>query len=136
LPVLQIEHVAVNVREPVAVAAWYVEHLGMRVARLVPGPTLTHFLADAAGATVLEIYNNPGDAVPDYGAMHPLRLHVAFASADPAADADALCAAGATRFEEVHAPDGSHLVMLRDPWGLALQLCRRTVPLLGPSPTA
>jgi hypothetical protein len=32
---------------------------------------------------------------------------------------------GATFAEEVHIKDGSHLVMMRDPWGLAIQLCKR-----------
>jgi len=26
--------------------------------------------------------------------------------------------------------DGTRLIMLRDPWGLALQLCKRATPLL------
>ena len=33
MPVLNVEHVACNVAEPVAMAAWYVEHLGMRIVR-------------------------------------------------------------------------------------------------------
>ena len=32
--------------------------------------------------------------------------------------------------EEVRLDDGSLLIMMRDPWGLALQLCRRAKPLL------
>ena len=75
---LRIEHFAVNVADPVAIAAWYVEHLGMRVVRTGGAPQHIHFLADAAGATVIEGYNNPVDPIPDYAAMHPMRFHIAF----------------------------------------------------------
>ena len=34
-------------------------------------------------------------------------------------------AAAGVCHSDVHLADGSHLAMLRDPWGLALQLCRR-----------
>lgn len=126
---MKIEHIAFNVADPVAVAAWYGEHCGLRIVRHIPQPAQTHFLADG-DSTVLEIYCNPRDQVPDYRQMNPLLFHLAFASADPAADAARLIAAGAVWVEEVRLPDGSHLVMLRDPWGVALQLCRRTSPLL------
>src|SRR5262249_45002677 len=43
---MDIEHMALNVPDPVAMADWYTEHLGMRVVRSVPGPPHTRFLAD------------------------------------------------------------------------------------------
>ena len=131
MPVLNVEHVACNVTDPVAMAAWYVEHLGMRVVRRIPTPPYIHFLADANGRVVIEIYSNPtADPVPDYAAMHPLRFHLAFAAPDPDAARAALVAAGATFVDEQTLADGSRLLMLRDPWGLPLQLCKRTTPLL------
>lgn len=126
---MNIEHFALNVAEPVAMAAWYVEHFGMRIVRHLPQANETHFLADAAGG-VVEIYCNPADQVPDYAAMDPLLVHLAFASVDPRADAARLIAAGASLAEEKVLPDCSLLIMLRDPWGLAVQLCRRGTPLL------
>jgi glyoxylase I family protein len=130
MPSLYLEHVACNVEDPVAMAAWYVEHLGMRVARRSPDPSQIHFLADAAGRSVIEIYRNPVDAIPDYASMHPIRFHIAFATSDPEASRDALVAAGATLVDDRTAADGSRLLMLRDPWGVALQLCKRPTPLL------
>ena len=130
MPVLNVEHVACNVSDPVAMAAWYVEQLGMRVVRRNPAPPYIHFLADASGRTVIEIYSNPADPVPDYAALHPLRFHLAFATDDPDAAKSALVAAGATFLDDQLLPDGSRLMMLRDPWGLAIQLCKRTTPLL------
>ena len=127
---MKLEHFAINVAEPFAVAAWYEEHLGLTAARALPTRPFTHFLADDSGTILLEIYCNPPDQVPDYAAMDPLLVHLAFVSADPAADRDRLVAAGATLVSEAVLPDGDHLVMLRDPWGLALQLCKRAQPML------
>ena len=130
MPVLDVEHIAWNVSDPAAIAAWYVEHLGMRIVRQSAAPPYIHFLADARGRVVLELYSNVVDPVPDYAAMHPLRFHLAFATGDPDGAMTALLGAGATLVDDRVVGDGSRLIMLRDPWGLALQLCRRPTPLL------
>lgn len=131
MPSMKIEHVAFNVAEPEAMAAWYARNLGMRIARHTGGPTQIHFLADAAGSTVLELYGNPAAAVPDFAAMHPMQMHIAFATDDPDGARTELEADGA-RFEDAtDLPDGSRLVMMRDPWGVPIQLVRRAVPLVG-----
>jgi len=130
MPVLNIEHIAWNVTAPAAIADWYVEHLGMRVVRQSGPPHHMRFIADAKGRVVLELYNNAVDAVPDYASMHPARLHLAFATEDPDASKTALLAAGATLVDDQVVADGSRLIMLRDPWGLALQLVKRSTPLL------
>lgn len=127
---MKIEHIAFNVADPVAVAGWYVKHLGLEIVRHIPIPTQTHFLADDGGATVLEIYCNPSDQVPDYAAMNPLLFHLAFTSDSPDDDRMRLLTAGASAVDELKFHDGSHLVMLRDPWGVALQLCKRATPLV------
>jgi catechol 2,3-dioxygenase-like lactoylglutathione lyase family enzyme len=127
---MKIEHIAFNVADPVAVATWYVEHCGLAVVRHIPIPTQTHFLADDAGETVLEIYCNPPEQVPNYAEMNPLLFHIAFVSQSPVDDTARLLAAGASWVDEIKIPDGGHLVMLRDPWGLALQLCKRASPLV------
>lgn len=126
---MKIEHFAFNVADPVAVAAWYEAHCGLRVIRHLPLAAQTHFLADDGGSTVLEIYCNPPEQVPDYGAMDPLQFHMAFASESPPTDCDRLIAAGATLVDDIDLPDGTRLMMLRDPWGLAIQLCKRAIPL-------
>jgi len=126
---MKIEHIAFNVSQPQSVAAWYCEHLGLEVARHIPQPNQTHFLADGQG-TILEIYCNPPDQVPDYRNTDPLIFHLAFASRNPPEDAAKLISAGASLVTDLHLPDGSHLMMLRDPWGVAFQLCKRAVDLL------
>ena len=127
---MKLEHVALLVADPVAVAAWYETHLGMRVVRTGDAPGHARFLADDAGASVLEIYAGTLP-VPDYGAMDPALLHVAFAAEDVGATRARLIAAGAVPVGEVVVtPTGDAFAMLRDPWGLALQLARRGHPLV------
>ncbi len=127
---MQIEHIAWQVKEPVALAKWYAEHLGLKIVRQGKGPALAHFLADDSGRVVIEIYNNPAASIPDYTAQSPLLLHLAFVVADIRENADRLVAAGATLVEDIsttHA--GDELAMLRDPWGFPLQLVKRAVPM-------
>jgi len=123
---MKIEHMAFNVPEPVAMAAWYQTWLGFRLKRALNDAAQTHFLCDDTGEMMIEIYCNDSARVPNYAEQHPLELHLALVSADPDADQHRLCAAGASYVEEVKLANGSHLVMLRDPWGLPLQLCKRT----------
>lgn len=131
MPGMRVEHIAFQVKDPVAVADWYVRNLGFRIARLAGGPGNTHFLADEAGRVVLELYNNPAAPQPDYAAMHPLMLHVAFAVEDVAAAHERLRRAGATSFSAPEtAPSGDQFAMLRDPFGLPVQLVRRGKPLV------
>jgi len=127
---MKMEHVALNVSDPVAMAAWYKAHLGFEIVRSMAVPPYTTFLRESGGAVMLEVYHNPPDQVPPYAEMNPLLLHVAFVSVDPEADKEALLAAGATLVKEEHLADGSYLVMMRDPWGLAIQLCKRGKPML------
>ena len=127
---MRLEHVALNVSDPLAIAAWYCEHLGFTVKRKQDEPPYTHFLADGSGRMMIEIYCNPPDQVPAYCAMHPLLLHLAFVSVDPEGDAARLTAAGAHEVDDVRLPDGSHLKMLKDPWGFSIQLCKRGQPMV------
>lgn len=127
---MKLEHVALQVADPAAMADWYVEHLGMRVVRTGDAPGHARFLADEEGASVLEVYAGPL-AVPDYASMDPALLHVAFAAADLEGTRAQLLAAGARAAGDVVVtPAGDRFAMLRDPWGLALQLAARVRPLL------
>jgi len=130
---MKIEHIAFNVADPRGVAAWYEENLGMKVVRRKDVPPYMHFLADESGTILLEIYNKPPDQVPDYGSMDPLVFHLALVSDDPDADKERLIQAGARLVDEMHTDAGDHLVMVRDPWGHALQLCKRDKSMLGGS---
>ena len=125
---MKFEHFALNVPDARATAAWYVQHLGLVILRAKTELPYTHFLADDTGRVFLELYSNPVDAFPAYAAQHPLRLHFAFAVADARVERGRLEQAGATGAVEEVLPDGTVLVMLRDPWGLCVQLCQRAQP--------
>ena len=122
---MKIEHTAFNVEEPVLMARWYVEHLGLQVRRRMTDAPYAHFLADDSGTVMIEIYGNRDAPLPDYRNMNPAELHLAFISRDVAGDAARLIAAGATVFADVHQLGDDTFAMLRDPWGLPLQLVER-----------
>ncbi len=130
---MKFEHFALNVPQPAAQAQWYVEHLGFTIARRREEPPFTHFLADETGRTVFEIYTNPQAVIPDYAAGHPLCFHMAVVAADARAERARLETAGATLWLEEPLSDGSLLIMMRDPWGVPLQLCQRTQPFPMPA---
>jgi catechol 2,3-dioxygenase-like lactoylglutathione lyase family enzyme len=128
---MNIEHIALNVPDPVPMADWYTRHLGMRVVRSLAVPPHTRFLADASGRVVLEIYRQEKVAPPDYSAQDPLVLHVAFLTADVREAQQRLLAAGATTAGDITAtPSGDELAMLRDPWGVPIQLVKRAQALI------
>jgi len=128
---MKIEHFALQVSDPIAMADWYVKHLGCTLARSSGEPAHMRFLKDSSGSVMVELYRNPKVAVPDYAAMDPLLLHIAFLSENPAADRDRLIVAGARVVDDlVTTPLGDQLIMLRDPWHVALQLVWRATPML------
>lgn len=130
---MKLEHVALLVADPPAMAGWYETNLGMKVVKASDeAPGFARFLADADGTSILETYASDVHPVPDYRAMDPAVLHVAFATTEIAATRDRLIAAGATPVGEIaENAAGDRFAMLRDPWGLALQLAARVRPLAG-----
>ncbi len=128
---MKIEHVAYQVQDPVALTDWYVKHLGMTVKRAQPAPPFGRFLADENDAVMLEFYCHPLATVPDYQSIDPLVLHIAFRTDDVEGTRERLLAAGATAVGEIQkSPAGDELAMLRDPWGLAVQLVSRAEPMI------
>jgi glyoxylase I family protein len=128
---MRIEHLGYMVADPVKAARWYVDHMGFHVRRRLSQSPWTHFLADASGHVMLEIYNNPRVTVPDYAAMDSLVLHLAFSVDDVRPARDKLLAVGASAEGEITVTDsGDQLAMLRDPWGMAIQLVRRADPMV------
>jgi catechol 2,3-dioxygenase-like lactoylglutathione lyase family enzyme len=116
---MKLEHIAFDVPDPEAFIAWWCGNLGFRCT--APG-----FIADDSGVMCLEIYRTgETPSAPDYAAANAMTMHIAFVSADVKADADRLVAAGA-RLEsiQIENPD-FHVAILRDPWGVPVQLCRR-----------
>lgn len=128
---MKIEHIAFVVEDPDAVAKWYCENMGMRLVRQGPPPVKMTFLADSEDHTMFEVYAQPSIETTDYHAMHHLALHFAFYTDEIEADFERLKAAGATVVQEPSPTDaGDTLAMLRDPWGVAVQLVKRKQKML------
>ena len=93
-------------------------------------PPYMTFLADDSGKVMVELYHNEKAPILEFEKLSPLMLHLAFVSEDPDADKKRLLANGAEEVSDDTLPDGSRLLMLRDPWGFAVQLCKRANPML------
>jgi uncharacterized glyoxalase superfamily protein PhnB len=121
------EHVALNVRDQKAVEDWYVANLGFKV--LGSNSAGAGFLADSSGRMVFELFSRTD--VPYFNAesTHSLSMHIAYECDDVEAETEKLLQAGAT--EDIPlavAPEGDKLVMLRDPFGITIQLINRANP--------
>lgn len=128
---MKIEHVALQVPDALATARWYVEHLGLTVKMRSVDPPYGHFLADDGDAVMLEIYSFSDVPTPDYASQEPRQLHIAFSSTDIAADVQRLLSAGATKASGPEkTPKGDEIAMLRDPWGVCIQLVKRAKSML------
>jgi len=125
---MKFEHFALNVSDALAASNWYIDHLGLRMVRRRDDSPFTTFLADDTGRVIMEFYSNPAAAVPDYRAAHPLCFHIAFIADNPAETKVRLIAAGASEAYDEGLPDGTILLMVRDPWGVPLQLIKRAKP--------
>lgn len=123
---MRLEHIAFNVVDSGALAAWYVANFDMKIVRSFDEPPYIHFLSDSAGKSLIEIYSNPLGEVIDYGAQHAVAFHLAFAVDDIEAVRQRLVAAGAALDGDIdHRANGDKLAFLRDPWGYAIQLVQR-----------
>lgn len=130
---MKIEHIGFMVEDPIQVAKWYVEHLGFKIMRRFDNPPIhTHFLADSSRSLMIEIYNNPKVEVPDYASMDPLILHLAFSiEENMKTTKERLLDVGCSIVSDtVVTSSKDELTMLRDPWGFAIQLCKRKTPMI------
>lgn len=126
---MRLEHCALQVDDPVAMAGWYVKNLGCTIARAGGAPGHCRFIL--AGQVLIEIYKNPAVPTPDHSGWHQSHLHLAFVSENLKTDRDRLVAAGAKIAQDIFFnDDGDELMMLRDPWNLPLQLVKRARPML------
>ncbi len=130
---MKFEHYAINVEDSVQVADWYVENCSLTAVVALKELPYTRFLADDTGRVFIEIYSYPAAPMPDYSTMSHLQYHLAFEVAHAGAEKERLLAAGCTFVEELNPEEGTRLIMLRDPFGIALQLCQRATPFSYPN---
>ena len=95
---MKIEHFALQVADPIAVARWYVVHLGMTIQRGSKEPPFAHFLADDGGQMLIEIYYNDNFDVPNQANVPPAHFHLALVSDNIEQDRARLIEAGANPF--------------------------------------
>lgn len=127
---MKIEHFALNVTDPNAAGRWYVEHLGFTVKRRLVEPPYTHFLADDSATVMIEIYRQDAPTL-DFPNTHVMAMHLALVSQDVAADVERLAKAGGKLEGEITTfPNGDCYAMVRDPWGVTLQLVSRSEPMV------
>ncbi len=127
---MKIEHLAINVENPQAVSNWYEKNLGLKVVKKMDKSPFMTFLADDSGKVMVELYNNPKSEVLEFSKLNPLMLHLAFVSENPDEEKAKLTGEGAELISDDTLEDGTRLLMLRDPWGLAIQFCKRAHPML------
>jgi len=127
---MKFEHFAINVEDPQKMSLWYEVHLGLKPVKKMTEPPYMTFLADDSGSIMIEIYANPKGETLKFQELHPVAVHLAFVSNNPTEDKNRLINAGASPVSDDVLEDGSRLVMLKDPWGFSIQLCKRAVPML------
>ena len=128
-PDFAVEHTAINVPNAVEMAAWYCKHLNMSIIRKAAFDT--HFLSDATGRVVLEVYTNTALPVLDFPSLHPSALHLAMTVNNVKQVRDSLVGAGATVDQDILTTEaGDEMLMLKDPWGVTLQIIKRAHPML------
>ncbi len=120
---MKLEHIGYNVAEPQKLMDWWCANLGFK--QVHPA-----FIVDSTGQMAIEFYRNDAAPIPDWANMNHNSMHIAFLSEDVDAEAARLVAAGAKLIETVH-KSGFDMVMLRDPFGMAIQFVKRGTPILG-----
>ena len=125
-----LEHPAIDVADPVAVADWWCKNLGFTITKQKDDETHTTFIVDASGRIAIELYRaRTQPEAPDYASMDPLTLHFGFTSKDVDADIEKLTAAGATLVVHEKAP-GFDGAMMKDPFGISIQFVKREQSVL------
>jgi uncharacterized glyoxalase superfamily protein PhnB len=128
---IRFEHLALNVSDPQAMTNWYAENLGYKVLRKGGPPTYGTFISDAGGHVMYELGINAQYPVIDFSKVLTSALHFAYTVDDVWSVRNALIAAGATLAEEVRETNtGDQVLVLRDPWGFAIQFIKRGEAML------
>jgi catechol 2,3-dioxygenase-like lactoylglutathione lyase family enzyme len=125
------EHFAMNVVDSRKEAKWYADNLGFVVVREGSAPAYGMFIADAGKNMMYELYQNKDIPILQFDSVGYQSLHVAFMVNDIKQVKETLIAAGAKVAEDAkQIPSGDAVMMLRDPWGLPIQLVKRVNPML------
>lgn len=127
---MKIEHIALNVSNPVKMANWYSKYLGFKILTQSHSSPFAHFIADPTGNILLEIFRLPDAKLPNYKKLDPNTFHIGFATENIQKDFKKLIKAGSRVVSEITInSSGNSVAMLKDPWGLPIQLIKRVKKL-------
>ena len=133
---MKIEHIGICVSNPIQMGNWYRENLGFRILRAEGSDTGgVVFLIDSEDKTVLELGRLPEIPPLDVRSFLPVQFHIAVECVEPLAEAQRLVAAGAKLVGE--SPRNSYpgeKILVRDPWGMTIQLLNRKEKLIKETP--
>jgi glyoxylase I family protein len=128
---LHFEHLATNVAEPIKVANWYKNNLGMKIMRQGEAPMYVTFVADSAKNMMFEFYHNENAKLFNPSQYNILSIHIAFVTPDIKKTKENLVKAGAVVADDIRKTDSGDMILtLRDPWGLPIQFVERANPML------
>jgi glyoxylase I family protein len=122
---MYVEHMGICVGHPFEMADWYVRNFDFEI--LKKSGTKDDgvvFIGDGKGNTVLELYNAPGTGKINFSSLTPLQFHIAIEVESPYEKSLELEKAGA-KIEGKPVSDNDWKYMVRDPWGLTLQILNR-----------
>lgn len=127
----RMEHIALNVQDPVAMINWYTKNIGMIVVRQGSAPTFSSFIADSGRHIMLEISRMAEYPPMDMPKTNYMSLHLAFMVKDISAIKEKLIAEKATVADDINTtPSGDKVMVLKDPWGFPIQFVERKAPML------
>ena len=126
-----IQHIGFNVYNPIEVSNWYIQNLGMKLIRQGNAPEHVTFIADSGNNMEIEFYNKEKFHKIEFQKIDVLTFHFAFLTDNINLIESKLITAGAKLVEKTtKTPTGDKVAMLRDPWGMPLQLVQRSNPMI------
>lgn len=126
-----IQHIGFNVNNPIEITNWYIQNLDMKLIRTGKAPQYVTFIADSGSNMEIEFYNKEKVDKIDFQKIDVMSFHFAFLTDSINLIESKLIAAGAKLIDKTtETPAGDKVAMLRDPWGMPLQLVQRSIPMI------
>lgn len=127
---MKLEHLALIMEDPIAAAKWYSDNLGFTIIKEMDQSPFAHFIVDYSKKMLLEIFLLPDKEIPDYRKVDPAIMHLGFSVDNIEEKFQDLVSNGAIVVNEISTSGtGDKIAMLRDPWGIPIQLIKRSAPL-------
>lgn len=123
---VRFEHLAVNVENPSAIAAWYVKYVGLDI---IAENKQTIFVGDSDHHFMFELYSK-AEVNDSYSGLSHSASHVAFSTDDVEGLAKIMVEGGAKVLKQFTNSVGDTVINMKDPWGINLQIIHRVKPKL------